>query len=53
MSFVSDCLSLLDGIIFAVLDIPLFAVFIGGAFVLVCLGLFLFLKSAVSGRGRK
>lgn len=53
MSFVRDCLSLLDGIIFAVLDVPLFAVFIGGAFVLVCFALFLFLKSAASGRGRK
>lgn len=38
MTFVLECLYLLDSVILALFGVPVFAVFLGGAVVLVCLG---------------
>lgn len=50
MSFVTGVLGLLDGTINALLNIPVFAVFISGQLMFAVLGLALLVKRAAGGR---
>lgn len=48
-SYLSGVLGLFDGTVRAMLGVPIFAFFLAGLLLLLGLGLFLFLKRAVSG----
>lgn len=53
MSFVYSALSLFDNTLRAMLAIPLLSFFLAGMLALAALGLFLMLKDAASGQGRR
>lgn len=53
MSFVYSALSLFDDTLQAMLSIPLLAFFLAGMLAFAALGLFLMLRDAASGQGRR
>lgn len=53
MSFLYGVLALFDDTIRAMLSIPLLSFFLAGMLALAALGLFLMLKDAASGQGRR
>lgn len=53
MDYLYGVLSLLDLTIRAILSVPIFAVFMGGFVMAAMLGLFLLIKDASGGRGRR
>ena len=53
MDYLRDVLSLLDMIIREILQIPIFAAFIGGFVMAAVLGLVLMIKGAAGGRSRR
>lgn len=53
MSFVYSALALFDDTLQAMLSIPLLAFFLAGMLAFAALGLFLMLRDAVSGQGRR
>lgn len=53
MAFVYGVLVLFDEILRAMLAVPLLAFFLAGMLVFAALGLFLLLKDAASGQGRR
>lgn len=50
MSFAFECIDLLDAIIVGMLDVPVFALFLGGSVLLVAFGLMLYVKAVLRGR---
>lgn len=53
MSFVYSALTLFDNTLRAMLSIPLLAFFLAGELTLAAVGLFLMLRDAASGHGRR
>lgn len=53
MSFVYSALSLFDNTLRAMLSIPLLSFFLAGMLTFAALGLFLMLRDAASGQGRR
>lgn len=53
MAFLSGALGLFDSTLQAMLSVPLLGFFLAGMLTLAALGLFLMLKDAAGGRGRR